>query len=116
MESLSKLTYLYLSFTKVMMSTVLDTFRNLNLEYLDACGIMCTYEDFITALTCCPTLLGFHLSFQSASHYYQHACNFIDTHTYIYIYMHYEGNIKLSAYWLFCICKCLYRQNTILCV
>jgi len=40
MQSLSKLTYLYLSFTKVMMSTVLDTFRNLNLEYLDACGIM----------------------------------------------------------------------------
>ena len=40
-EPLFKLTYLYLSLTKVQMSSILKMLRKLNLEYLDACGSIC---------------------------------------------------------------------------
>ena len=84
-EPLFKLTYLYLSLTKVQMSSILKMLRKLNLEYLDACGIIYAYDEFTSAISLSPTLRGFQLSFCSVLEY-KDASDFIEKQ--------HEGKIK----------------------
>ena len=84
-EPLFKLTYLYLSPTKVQMSSILKMLRKLNLEYLDVCGIISSYDEFTSAISLCPTLRGFQLSFCSVLEY-KDASYFIEKQ--------HEGKIK----------------------
>ena len=87
-EPLFKLTYLYLSLTKVQMSSILKMLRKLNLEYLDACGIICSYDEFTSVISLCPTLRGFQLSFCSVLEY-KDASGFIEKQ--------HAGKVKLNT-------------------
>jgi hypothetical protein len=87
-EPLFKLTYLYLSLTKVQMSSILKMLRKLNMEYLDACGIICSYGEFTSVISLCPTLRGFQLSFCSGLEY-KDASDFIEKQ--------HEGKVKLNT-------------------
>ena len=71
------------------MSSILKMLRKLNLEYLDAYGIICSYDEFTAAISLCPTLRGFQLSFCSVLEY-KDASDFIETQ--------YERKIKLNTY------------------
>lgn len=62
-NNLKNLTHLYLSFNNLSMISILNVVEKMSIQFLDTCGIACTFENVVEITVLCPFIVGLHLTF-----------------------------------------------------